>query len=92
MMGGLQSIVQIGFALIALARFSGQFWEMIKKFSAFILKTNKKVVAFLLKLLPSRQVKQLITIGQRPESKNKDFNLMLAIVRVFAVLSNYQII
>jgi hypothetical protein len=44
MMGGLRSILELGFAGVALANFGSQTWALIKKIALFLLQTSKKFV------------------------------------------------
>jgi hypothetical protein len=45
MMGGLRSMVEIGFSMVALCNFTSRSWELLKKIVQFLLQTSKKVYA-----------------------------------------------
>lgn len=50
MMGGLRSMVEIGFSLVALGNFTTQSWQMIKKIVGFLLKTSHTLASKMAKL------------------------------------------
>ena len=53
MMGGLRSILELGFAGVALTNFGGQSWALIKRIASFLLQTSKKFASFLGRFFPT---------------------------------------
>lgn len=47
MMGGLRSIIELGFAAIAIANFYGHASDIVKKLTNFIKETGSKLLGFL---------------------------------------------
>lgn len=45
MMGGLRSMVEIGFSMVALGNFGTQTWQLLKKIVAFLVKTSQTVAS-----------------------------------------------
>lgn len=43
MMGGLQSMIQIGFSMVMFSSFTSQTWQLLKKVVSFLLKTSTKL-------------------------------------------------
>lgn len=43
MMGGLNSMVQIGFAMVALCNFTSHAWKGLKAIISFLVKTSKSM-------------------------------------------------
>lgn len=44
MLGGLRSMLEIGFAMVALGRFTTKSWELLKKVIGFLAHTSTKLV------------------------------------------------
>lgn len=42
-MGGLRSMVEIGFSMVALCNFASRSWELLKKIVQFLAKTSLKL-------------------------------------------------
>lgn len=43
-MGGLRSMVELGFSMVALCNFTSQSWQLLKKIMMFLTKTSRKLV------------------------------------------------
>lgn len=55
MMNGLRSILEIGFALVALTNFTTKSYELLKKIVLFLLKTSKKFSNLVQDYFPFKQ-------------------------------------
>lgn len=81
MMGGLQSIIQMGFAMIALANFWGKGAEISKQFMSFSKATLKSVARFVESKLPKKLIKSMTS----PENRGKTIKaVMMGVIRIFA--------
>jgi hypothetical protein len=59
MMGGLRSILELGFAGIALANFWSRSWELIKKIALFLFSTSKKFGSYLISHFPKHLIDKI---------------------------------
>lgn len=83
MMGGLRSILELGFAAIALANFCSRSADIFKKFMEFGKQTSKSMGSFIESKLPTR----IFTNLSSPEKRGKAIKtIVLMVVRVFAAL------
>ena len=55
MMNGLRSILEIGFALVALTNFTSKSYELLKKIVLFLLKTSKKFSSIVYEYFPFKE-------------------------------------
>lgn len=88
-MGGLRSILELGFAGVALANFGSQSWALIKRISLFLLQTSKKFTSFLGRFFPTQLFKQIIWTSNESSNSNSLGNSILLIIRLIAVISTY---
>ena len=83
MMGGLRSIVELGFAAIALANFWSRSAEIFKKFMEFGKQASKSMGSFIESKIPTKIFTNLST----PEKRGKAIkSIVLMVIRVFAAL------
>lgn len=84
-MGGLQSMVQVGFSMVALGKFSVQAWKLGKKIGKFIIATlamvSDKTIGKAMRLMNIQSLAQTSQLA----SKMNPQNAMMLVVRVLAV-------
>jgi hypothetical protein len=83
MMGGLRSIIELGFACIAIANFYSHASDIVKKLTNFLKETGSKILGFL-----NRTVgKSIVSKFTEPETRMKTIKLLIInFVRGIAVL------
>jgi hypothetical protein len=86
MMGGLKSILELGFAGVALANFGSQSWALVKRITLFLLQTSKKFVSFLGRFFPTNLFKKLTWTSNKSGNANSLGNSILLIVRLVAAI------
>ena len=91
MMGGLRSILEMGFAGIAFANFSKRAYQLLKKIIVFLLTTTKKFGLLVYNKFPLS--KEVAALGQKMLLHSKDsqngsttVNLLMFGLRVASVL------
>jgi hypothetical protein len=83
MMGGLRSILELGFAAIALANFCSRSAEIFKKFMEFGKQASKSMGNFIESKIPTKIFTNLST----PEKRGKAIKtIVMMVIRVFAAL------
>lgn len=95
MMGGLRSMVEIGFSLVALGNFGSQSWELLKKIVGFLLKTSQSlaqrvagVTVFSDKLVPVLEKVLLIPQSSKGPSLKSKLLIALRIISAIGKFSN----
>lgn len=90
MMGGLRSIVEIGFSLVALGNFTSQSWQLLNKILDFLMKTShkfaRKVGSMGVPTTATKKVLRAISKGSGPTIQDKLF-FALRILSAFCNLS-----
>ena len=81
MMGGLRSILELGFAMIALAQFWNTTSELSKKFLAYSKETLASLARFVESKLPREMLKSVTSPKRRVKTLKA---VMLTVLRVFA--------
>lgn len=85
-MGGLRSILELGFAGVALANFGSQSWTLIKRIALFLLQTSKKFISFLGKFFPTTLFKKLTWTSNQSGNANSLGNTIFIIIRLVAAI------
>lgn len=86
MMGGMRSMLELGFAGVAFYNFGSKAWSLFKKIILFLLKTSKSFLGFFLKFIPVDQIKTVIVASTGSKSDLKFNNLLISIIRVSVVV------
>lgn len=90
MMGGLQSMVQIGFSLLAFSSFTSQTWQLLKKVVDFLFKGIVKIFTKLSVIIGNSKINQLakkmLLISVNSKNGLSIKNKFLVVLRVLAVL------
>ena len=79
-MGGLRSIVELGFAMIALAQFYNTTSELSKKFLAFAKDTLSSLARFVESKLPKQMMKSVTSPERRAKTLKTVFVAVLRVV------------
>lgn len=90
-MGGLRSILELGFAGVALANFWSRAVEIIKKMFGFLVETSAKFAKFVMSHLP----KNLINGLGNPEQRQATIlRILINLLRLFSLLGtmHYDIV
>lgn len=60
MMGGMRSMLELGFAGVAFYNFGSKAFSLFKKIILFLLKTSGRFVSFVAQFIPVQQIKSVI--------------------------------
>ena len=71
MMGGMRSILELGFAAVAFVNFGSRSWDLLKKIFTFLINNSKKLIEFLSKYIPIDTLKSaiIVTTGAKDSIK-----------------------
>lgn len=82
MMGGMRSILELGFAGVAFYNFGSKAWELFKKIILFLLKTSTRFLSFVAQFIPTEQLKSVLVTSTGSKGDLKWENIIISIVRV----------
>lgn len=92
MMGGLRSMVEIGFSMVALCNFTSRSWELLKKIVQFLVQTSKKLYmklagSHILTEKMSEVFEKAMLISPNSKNGNTLLNKVLMAMRITAAIS-----
>lgn len=91
MMGGLNSMIQIGFSMVAFSSFTSQTWQLLKKIVGFLLKTstklfNKFVSVFSMDSRFGEFCKKLLMVPSNSNNQLSAKSKLLMTLRIIALI------
>lgn len=86
MMGGMRSILELGFASVAFYNFGSKSWSLIKKIFMFLFNTSSRFASFLGKFIPIEQIKNILitTTGSKGTSVQTK-NVLMSVIRIILI-------
>lgn len=86
MMGGMRSILELGFAGVAFMNFGTKALSIIKKIFLFLFKTSSSFLSFVAQYIPVEQLKNVVLMTTGSKGSLKWENLLISLVRITVVI------
>lgn len=86
MMGGMRSMLELGFAGVAFMNFGTKALSIIKKIFLFFFKTSSSFLSFIAKYIPVEQLKNIALSTTGSKDSLKWQNLLISLVRITVII------
>ena len=85
MMGGMRSILELGFAGVAFYNFGSKSWSLIKKIFMFLFNTSSRFASFLGKFIPIEQIKNILITATGSKGAVQTKNVLVSVIRIILI-------